>query len=175
MITTCNKNWKYFFIIYIFHRTDFQYECAWILTNIASGSSENTISIVDVGVIPLLINLLKSPDLRVMEQAVWALGNIAGDGPRLRDIVLMNGIIPVLTNLLEVITVVTAQQNIVWTISNLCRSKTPPPDFTLLLPCIPVLVEMLSHSDFQVICKCFVIMKYSNFSQCKIIILIIFV
>lgn len=142
-----------FFIIRIFHRTDFQYECAWILTNIASGSSENTISLVNAGVVPLLINLLKSSDLRVMEQAVWALGNIAGDGPKLRDVVLLNGIIPILKNLLEKSIEVTAQQNIVWTISNLCRSKNPPPDFTLLLPCIPLLVDMLDHPDFQVVCK----------------------
>ncbi|VVC37270.1 Importin subunit alpha,Atypical Arm repeat,Armadillo-like helical,Armadillo-type fold,Importin- [Cinara cedri] len=132
-------------------KTDFQYECAWILTNIASGSSENTISIVNAGVVPLLINLLKSPDLRVMEQAVWALGNISGDGPKLRDIVLSNRIVPILKSLLEKPIEVTAQQNIVWTISNLCRSKNPPPDFTQLLPCVPLLVDMLKHTDFQVV------------------------
>lgn len=139
--------------INIFHRTDFQYECAWILTNIASGSSENTGSIVEIGAVPLLIDLLKSPDIRVMEQAVWALGNIAGDGPKLRDIVLSSGIIPILINLLKTTTETTAKQNIVWTLSNLCRSKNPPPDFTYLLPCIPLLVNMLNNHDSQVICK----------------------
>lgn len=136
-----------------FCRTDFQYECAWILTNIASGSSDNTISIVNVGAIPLLIKLLESSDVRVMEQAVWALGNIAGDGPKLRDLVLSHGIIPILIKLLETALQVTAQQNIVWTISNLCRSKTPPPDFTYLLPTVPILVSLLNHPDPQVICK----------------------
>lgn len=87
-----------------------------------------------------------------MEQAVWALGNIAGDGPKLRDIVLSNGIIPILINLTETTTETTAKQNIVWTLSNLCRSKNPPPNFTYLLPCIPLLVNMLDHNDFQVIC-----------------------
>lgn len=100
-----------------------------------------------------MINLLKSSDKRVMEQAVWALGNIAGDGPKLRDVVLSHGIIPILNHLLESTKEITAQQNIVWTISNLCRSKNPPPNFTYLLPCIPLLVEMLKHSDSQVVCK----------------------
>lgn len=135
------------------YRTDFQYECAWIITNIASGSSENTISILNVGAIPLLIDLLKSSDVRVVEQAVWALGNIAGDGPNLRDIVLAHGIIPILIGLLKSSLQVTAQQNIVWTISNLCRSKSPPPDFFCLLPCIPVLVNLLSFTDPQIVCK----------------------
>lgn len=133
--------------------TDFQYECSWILTNVASGSSANTTSIVNEGAVPLLINLLKSPDIRVMEQAVWALGNIAGDGPKLRDIVLSNGIVPILNSLLKTTQQVTAQQNIVWTLSNLCRSKTPPPNFNYLLPSIPLLVGMLNHNDSQVVCK----------------------
>lgn len=123
------------------------------MTNIASGSSENTNSIVTVGAVPLLINLLKSHDIRVMEQAVWALGNIAGDGPNLRDIVLENQIVPVLNSLLEKSLEVSAQQNIVWTLSNLCRSKTPPPNFSYLLPCIPLLVNLLNHGDPVVICK----------------------
>lgn len=138
---------------FFFCSSDFQYECAWILTNIASGSSENTYSLVSVGAVPLLINLLKSPDVRVMEQAVWALGNIAGDGPKLRDIVLSNGIVPILNTLLERTIEVGAKRNIIWTLSNLCRSKNPAPDFTLLLPSIPLLVGMLEHDDSQVICE----------------------
>lgn len=110
-------------------------------------------SIIKVGAIPLLVDLLKSPDARVMEQAVWALGNIAGDGPEPRDVVLSHGIVPVLISLLRSTTEVTAQQNIVWTLSNLCRSKNPPPNFKILLPSIPLLVEMLYHNDSQVICK----------------------
>lgn len=123
------------------------------MTNIASGSSENTNSIVEAGAVPLLINLLKSSDVRVMEQAVWALGNIAGDGPKLRDLVLCHGIVPILNSLLEKTLEITAQQNIVWTISNLCRGKTPPPNFSYLLSSIPLLVGLLSHKDPQVICK----------------------
>lgn len=123
------------------------------MTNIASGTSENTVSIVNEGAVPLLINLLKSSDIRVMEQAVWALGNIAGDGPNLRDFVLSNGIVPILISLLGKTEEVTAQQNIVWTLSNLCRSKNPPPNFNYLLPSIPLLVGMLSNNDSQVICK----------------------
>lgn len=84
---------------------------------------------------------------------MWALGNIAGDGPKLRDIVLSNGIIPILIKLLETTTLATAKQNIVWTLSNLCRSKNPPPNFRYLFPCIPLLVNMLNQTDPQVICK----------------------
>ena len=42
-------------------------------------------------------------------------------------------------------------RNAVWTLSNLCRGKTPPPDFKQVAPCLPVLAYLLNNPDNEVL------------------------
>ncbi|KAG0350425.1 Importin alpha subunit (Karyopherin alpha subunit) (Serine-rich RNA polymerase I suppressor protein) [Podila minutissima] len=134
---------------------DLQYETAWVVTNIAAGTTAQTERLVEAGILAPLIH-----NLRVSRCTIWALGNISGDGPPYRDLILRSGALDVILSLIEMCedpTVAKEQKYMilriaVWCVSNLCRgSGRAAPEWLQVTPAFPMLRRLMYIDDTEIL------------------------
>ncbi|KAI5173059.1 importin subunit alpha-6/7 [Nematocida sp. LUAm3] len=132
------------------------HEAAWVLTNIASGTHEQTMFILKAGAIIPLIALLNVNNVILQDQAAWAIGNIAGDGELARDALIGAGLTDPLVNLIDSIlysgeSTLPMLKNLVWTLSNTCRGRNPPAHPEHLDKALGILVKLVDLQDADIL------------------------
>eukprot|EP00049_Salpingoeca_infusionum_P017754 m.354218 g.354218 ORF g.354218 m.354218 type:complete len:518 (+) comp16958_c0_seq1:406-1959(+) len=129
-----------------------QYEAAWVLTNVSSGTADQTMAVVEVEACLPLCNLLLSDVEKVRDQACWCLGNIAGDGSMLRDMLIEMGALDHFLTMLLNEETVGLLRNVSWAISNFFRWKSPPaPEEKMGLALSALSDALTKHEDQEVV------------------------
>ncbi|XP_037935992.1 importin subunit alpha-like [Teleopsis dalmanni] len=146
-----------------------QFEAAWVLANIISGTTEQIMSVIQYNAVPHLINLLKSKVPIHVELAAWTLAVIASNSAVTRNIVINHDIIDSLLPLLVNEIPISLLRIIVWLISNLCCNINTSPPFENIRQLLPLLSQLLYISDKQVLSNvCFALSFITTNDKLKI-------
>ena len=94
---------------------DLQLEAAWCVTNLASGTHEDTLKVLKASA-PYLITYLSGHNIELQDQCAWALGNMSGDSCQCREILQVQGIVLPMAKLLKVFEtkLLYQQYNVAW-------------------------------------------------------------
>lgn len=131
------------------------HETTWVLTNITSGNTEQTMAVLNSGAHLHLIELLKVGTPEIQDQALWTIGNIAGDCETTRDILINNGATDPIISLVQRELCSPNEglaylKNQAWVLSNINRGRNPPPPLDHMEKCLGVLIEMVNIDDPEI-------------------------
>jgi len=119
-----------------------QIEAAWILANVAaSPCTLHTKMVVDLGVIPTLLSLVKAPSsvAELKHTCLDVLSNIAGDSAKYRDILFDAGCVNDIMTLYQQRNI--SDDNFTWMLRAFCSHIKPPPKWDHVKDIVPVMVR----------------------------------
>lgn len=127
-----------------------QHEASWAITNLCSGSSEDTARVVNANILPPMVQLIDSNNIDVKEQAIWCISNIAGDSPEHRDMCVKIGVIAKLLDCFE-LNKTSLTKTCIWTLSNMCRGKSARHNWPIISSALPAISKLIYSMDVDIL------------------------
>eukprot|EP01130_Rhizamoeba_saxonica_P010918 TRINITY_DN4506_c0_g1_i1.p1 TRINITY_DN4506_c0_g1~~TRINITY_DN4506_c0_g1_i1.p1 ORF type:complete len:473 (-),score=86.95 TRINITY_DN4506_c0_g1_i1:68-1486(-) len=123
------------------------FESCWVISNIASGTSQHCQHLIKLGVIGMVSDLLlQFRNSDVIEQCLWCLGNLCGDSIPIRNMVLDSGFLSNLSTIKKNVQTNTSLENFLWCLSNSVRGKPSPP-----IHYTTIIIEFLKRNQFELL------------------------
>lgn len=123
-------------------------DCAWAFSYISDGTNDRIEDLVQVGVIPRLVELLGHKEWSVVAASVRAVGNIVTGDDSQTQAVLDAGVLPLLRNLLF-----SGKDQLVketcWTLSNITAGNTSQIEAVFEADCMDTLISVGARGDFK--------------------------
>ncbi|ORD94972.1 IMA2 [Enterospora canceri] len=134
-------------------------ECAWILTNICTGTHEQTRVVARTRAPMLLVEMLCEEDHGVVDQSVWCLGNIAGDCEEFRDALIQMDVVEKTIHKINKYGTdqlnIKILRNLLWLLSNLNRGRNPSPEKENMQKSLLVFEQFCLSQDAETVSTCF--------------------
>ncbi|KAI5132503.1 importin subunit alpha-4/3 [Nematocida ausubeli] len=141
------------------------HESAWVITNIASGNTTQTMAAVKAGALPNLVKMMYIDNLMLQDQAIWGISNIAGDCEVARDFAISanaaDPMVYIINKEMEKEELnIPLLRNLAWALSNMNRGRNPPPYISHTEKCLPAIIKLVGIDDTDIMVDAYWALSY---------------
>ncbi|CAL4176930.1 unnamed protein product, partial [Meganyctiphanes norvegica] len=121
-------------------------DAMWSLSYIADGDESDIQEVIDIGVLPDVVQYLHYQEARLQKVALRVIGNIITGTDEQTDYVLNSGVLPSLKRLLSTHQNLdrTLVKEMIWVISNVCAGTPKQIELVLHFHLVPIILELMN-------------------------------
>lgn len=137
-------------LVHLAHMDDEQVliDTCWCIAYISDGTSDRVNAIINIGLVPRIVQLLSHTNGDIQSPALRAVGNVVTGNDEQTQVTIQAGIIPGLRQLLFSPRQ-SIQRETCWAISNIAAGLAEQVQALIDADVFPLVIQILSHSDYR--------------------------